>query len=378
LIDPGRADRCFLSDPMEKAIELGGTLSEEAQATVNRLHLILRPFILRRLKAEVETQLPGKFEHVIYCDLSKRQRYLYDEYMSRTSTRESLTTGGYLGVANCLMQLRKVCNHPDLFEVRAIRTSFSMDRSIAGEQEPIYTRLNRLLPVPSADSRIGRDFVISTWAPASDMAAASCSRLDASDLLPSIQPAISNPHQDVRTIAGWKAFRAHHNASALADRWRRIKSINRSRCSTTPALSRELLSSVRQLGKSRWSDWAVASTDLPGGLFQSPWKTGPEQDGLGPFCRYDTRRCSQRSFWVLAAKTNQRMSSRTTAIIRQPAHNGSQTSDRFPGSLASSARLRKTTGTLYPAKGLEVRRTPCAYLHSDDKNAGHFGNLPQP
>jgi helicase SWR1 len=111
---------------MEKAIELGGDLSEEAKVTVNRLHLILRPFILRRLKAEVETQMPGKFEHVIYCNLSKRQRYLYDEFMSRASTRESLVSGGYLGVANCLMQLRKVCNHPDLFEVRSIRTSFAI------------------------------------------------------------------------------------------------------------------------------------------------------------------------------------------------------------------------------------------------------------
>lgn len=74
-------------------MELDGVLSEEAKATVNRLHLILRPYILRRLKADVEKQLPGKFEHVVYCNLSKRQRFLYDEFMSRSSTRESLISG---------------------------------------------------------------------------------------------------------------------------------------------------------------------------------------------------------------------------------------------------------------------------------------------
>lgn len=44
---------------------------------------VLRPFILRRMKTEVETQLPKKYEHILKCRLSKRQRYLYDDYMSR-------------------------------------------------------------------------------------------------------------------------------------------------------------------------------------------------------------------------------------------------------------------------------------------------------
>ena len=40
---------------------------------VNRLHGIIRPFVLRRLKKDVETQLPGKFEHIVKCQLSRRQ-----------------------------------------------------------------------------------------------------------------------------------------------------------------------------------------------------------------------------------------------------------------------------------------------------------------
>ena len=96
---------------------------------VQKLHTVLRPYILRRLKMDVEKELPNKYEHIVMCRLSKRQRYLYDEFMQRAQTREALESGVYQKVANILMQLRKVCNHPDLFEVRPIVTSFAMERS---------------------------------------------------------------------------------------------------------------------------------------------------------------------------------------------------------------------------------------------------------
>ena len=43
--------------------------------------------------------MPKKYFHIVTCPLSKRQRFLYEDY-------------------------RKVCNHPDLFETRPIRTPF--------------------------------------------------------------------------------------------------------------------------------------------------------------------------------------------------------------------------------------------------------------
>lgn len=91
---------------------------------VNRLHRVLRPFILRRLKSQVERQLPQKFEHVLTCPLSRRQRILYDDFMSRASTRRELRHGSMLSVLNVLMQLRKVCNHPNLFEPRPVDAPF--------------------------------------------------------------------------------------------------------------------------------------------------------------------------------------------------------------------------------------------------------------
>lgn len=46
-------------------------LSEEEQLLIiNRLHQVLRPFLLRRVKSEVEKELPNKIEMVIKVDLS--------------------------------------------------------------------------------------------------------------------------------------------------------------------------------------------------------------------------------------------------------------------------------------------------------------------
>jgi hypothetical protein len=91
-----------------------------SQVLIDRLHAILRPFLLRRLKQDVAKQLPPKIEHTILCRLSKRQRGLYDEFIGAAETKATMRSGGYLGLMNIVMQLRKVCNHPDLFAPRPI------------------------------------------------------------------------------------------------------------------------------------------------------------------------------------------------------------------------------------------------------------------
>ncbi|XP_024015773.1 protein PHOTOPERIOD-INDEPENDENT EARLY FLOWERING 1 isoform X2 [Eutrema salsugineum] len=93
---------------------------------IDRLHNVLRPFLLRRLKRDVEKQLPLKHEHVIFCRLSKRQRNLYEDFIASTETQATLNSGSFFGMISIIMQLRKVCNHPDLFEGRPIVSSFDM------------------------------------------------------------------------------------------------------------------------------------------------------------------------------------------------------------------------------------------------------------
>lgn len=50
---------------------------EETILIIRRLHKVLRPFLLRRLKKEVESQLPDKVEYIVKCDMSGLQRVLY-------------------------------------------------------------------------------------------------------------------------------------------------------------------------------------------------------------------------------------------------------------------------------------------------------------
>ncbi|KAL7553485.1 hypothetical protein ACHAWF_016776 [Thalassiosira exigua] len=115
----------WFSNPMDSIIEGNSKRNDDL---ISRLHGILRPFVLRRLKRDVETQLPGKFEHVVRCRLSRRQMFLYEEFLARSSTRKALKSGGnFMGMMNVLMQLRKVCNHPDLFEPRSVTTPFVME-----------------------------------------------------------------------------------------------------------------------------------------------------------------------------------------------------------------------------------------------------------
>ncbi|KIW72915.1 hypothetical protein, variant [Phialophora macrospora] len=122
--------------PVESILEHGRqVLDDEDREQVAKLHKVIRPFLLRRLKADVEKQMPAKYEHVEICRLSKRQRQLYDGFMSRAQTKETLASGNYLSIINALMQLRKVCNHPDLFETRPINTSLAMPKSASAEFE---------------------------------------------------------------------------------------------------------------------------------------------------------------------------------------------------------------------------------------------------
>ncbi|KAI0564218.1 DNA helicase [Gracilaria domingensis] len=111
--------------PLIEAVEAERESNRGRSETVSTLHGVLRPFLLRRLKADVEKGLPPKTEHVISFRLSKRQRQLYEDCMARNDTRETLQSGDFFGVMNVLMQLRKVCNHPDLFEGRPILSPFS-------------------------------------------------------------------------------------------------------------------------------------------------------------------------------------------------------------------------------------------------------------
>jgi SWI/SNF-related matrix-associated actin-dependent regulator of chromatin subfamily A protein 2/4 len=95
---------------------------EEKILIIRRLHKVLRPFLLRRLKKEVESQLPDKVEYVIKCDMSALQRQMYVHMQKKGilltdgSENNKKGKGGSRALMNTIMQLRKICNHPFMFE----------------------------------------------------------------------------------------------------------------------------------------------------------------------------------------------------------------------------------------------------------------------
>ncbi|KAL6114569.1 ep400 [Pungitius sinensis] len=91
---------------------------------VIRLHRMIQPFILRRSKRDVEKQLPKKYEHILKCRLSTRQKNLYEDILTQPGSQEALKTGHFVSVLQVLMQLQRVCNHPELVAPRETSSSF--------------------------------------------------------------------------------------------------------------------------------------------------------------------------------------------------------------------------------------------------------------
>lgn len=59
-------------------------MSSDLGVQVSKLHAILRPFLLRRIKSDVETSLPPKMEIVLYAGMSDMQRQFNDQLRDRT------------------------------------------------------------------------------------------------------------------------------------------------------------------------------------------------------------------------------------------------------------------------------------------------------
>jgi ATP-dependent helicase STH1/SNF2 len=126
-------------------------LTEEEQILViRRLHKVLRPFLLRRLKSDVEKDLPDKTEKVIKCKFSALQARLYKQMVTHNKLVVSDGKGGRTGargLSNMIMQLRKLCNHPFVFdEVENQMNPLSISNDILWRTSGKFELLDRILP----------------------------------------------------------------------------------------------------------------------------------------------------------------------------------------------------------------------------------------
>ena len=92
--------------------------SQVDEKQISRLHMILKPFMLRRIKKDVENELTEKLEILLYCPLTVRQKHLYNGLKRKIriedllqgfggsqSSQNSITSS----LMNLVMQFRKVC-----------------------------------------------------------------------------------------------------------------------------------------------------------------------------------------------------------------------------------------------------------------------------
>lgn len=87
----------------------------DQQEVVQQLHKVLRPFLLRRLKSDVEKGLPPKKETILKVGMSQMQKQFYRALLQKDL--EVVNAGGERKrLLNIAMQLRKCCNHPYLFQ----------------------------------------------------------------------------------------------------------------------------------------------------------------------------------------------------------------------------------------------------------------------
>ncbi|XXG70943.1 hypothetical protein AAC387_Pa07g0306 [Persea americana] len=139
----------WFSKGIENHAEHGGTLNEHQ---LNRLHAVLKPFMLRRVKKDVITEMTNKTEVTMHCKLSSRQQAFYQAIKNKISlaelfdgSRVHLNDKRLLNLMNIVIQLRKVCNHPELFERNEGSTYFhfgeipnSLLPAVFGELEVIH------------------------------------------------------------------------------------------------------------------------------------------------------------------------------------------------------------------------------------------------
>uniref|UniRef100_A0A3Q3E829 Helicase C-terminal domain-containing protein n=1 Tax=Hippocampus comes TaxID=109280 RepID=A0A3Q3E829_HIPCM len=104
----------------ERFSNLEGFLEEFADIAkedqIKKLHDMLGPHMLRRLKADVFKHMPSKTELILRVELSPQQKKYYKFILTRNF--EALNTkggGNQVSLLNVVMDLKKCCNHPFLF-----------------------------------------------------------------------------------------------------------------------------------------------------------------------------------------------------------------------------------------------------------------------
>ncbi len=88
----------------------------------HKLQTLIKPFVLRRTKEQVATELPPKTENLFYCQMSQEQAEVYEKVKSeyRNELLQGLEDGTFvqsqIQVLQGLTKLRQIANHPSMID----------------------------------------------------------------------------------------------------------------------------------------------------------------------------------------------------------------------------------------------------------------------
>lgn len=123
---------------------------EDQEVVVQQLHTVLNPFLLRRIKADVEKSLLPKIETNLYVGMTDMQIHWYKSLLEKDIDAVNGVVGkreGKTRLLNIVMQLRKCCNHPYLFEGAEPGPPYTTDEHLvynAGKMIVLDKLLHRL------------------------------------------------------------------------------------------------------------------------------------------------------------------------------------------------------------------------------------------
>ena len=96
-------------------------VKDEDNTAMRKLKMLIEPFILRRIKGEVLTELPDKTITVLNNEMEEEQQKIYMSYMqnARSEMMQEINVNGFeksqIKILALLMRLRQICCHPALF-----------------------------------------------------------------------------------------------------------------------------------------------------------------------------------------------------------------------------------------------------------------------
>lgn len=136
--------------------DLESLSADDAQVQLENLHKAISPYILRRTKETVESDLPPKTEKIIRVELSDVQLEYYKNVLTRNYSALRDANGQKASLLNIMMELKKISNHPYMFpgvEDRVLAGSTRREDQIKG----LITSSGKMMLLDQLLTKLKRD-----------------------------------------------------------------------------------------------------------------------------------------------------------------------------------------------------------------------------